>query len=544
MEQDEFQQWMALPLDLSYRKIDQNTGIAPYYRDHLEQSLLAILKDHHSDTINLYTDGLRIVTSIHSGVQEKAEHALEQHMKQLQMEFLEHWAGRDPWEGNPEFFLEQVRQSPSYKRMESSGMPAKAILETMKDDTAVFPDENGILKKVSPLDSVRMGLLTLHSGFLAIDPSNGQILAWIGGIDHRYYQFDHVTSKRQVGSIFKPFVYAAALQNGMKPCDFISNEQRLYEMYDGWSPSNADGKHDGYYSLKGGLTHSINTVTAELVVRIGPETVVELARKTGIRSDLPVVPSIALGSAELSLLEVISAYTCFIRDGTPIEPWSLLRIEDREGRILYRHSVDTESEPALDQETSLMMVEMLKNVVDSGTARSARTVFDIEAELAGKTGTTQDQGDGWFIGFTPGLLAGAWVGASFPSIHFRTTDLGQGAHTALPIVARFYRLMEQDEKYRTYTSGSFAPLPDELAAALDCPDYSLEDPEMNFFERLFRRDADRDSIRFQQREERRTEREEYKNQLEEEGVTGIKKAIKLLFGKRKNAEHTDSTNQK
>ena len=543
LNKEEYNKWIRTPLDIRYRKIDQNTGIAPYFRDYLERVVLNIINEQHADSVDLYTDGLRIYTSIDSRLQEIAEAALQAHMQVLQNDFVEHWANEDPWKSDPEFFSDKVRNSARYKHLKSLEMSDTKAMEAMKESIAVFPEKSGTLISMSPLDSIRRNLLSLHAGFLAVDPAEGQILVWIGGVDHQYYQYDHVTSKRQVGSTFKPIVYAAALQNGMKPCDFISNEQRLYNMYEGWSPSNADGNHEGYYSLKGGLTHSVNTISAELIVRIGPETVVDLAQQMGIQSDIPVVPSIALGSAELSLMDMITAYTCFLHNGTYIEPWGLQKIEDRNGALLYQHSEPSESEPALDRETTQLMVEILRHVVDSGTAQSLRSVYNIKADLAGKTGTTQDNGDGWFIGFTPSILTGAWVGAEYPTIHFRTTDLGQGAHTALPIVGRFFQTLEQDPLRASYSSGSFPPLPDELARLLDCSDYSVEDPSLNFFERLFKRNTAQDSVRMQQRIERRAEREEYKKQLEEDGITGIKQTFKLIFGKKRNIESTDTIRQ-
>ncbi len=540
LDETETLEWVTSPLDLQYRRIDKNTGIAPYFRDRIEYQALEVLRLQYQDSINLYTDGLRIYTTIDSRLQEHAERSGIRQMALLQDEFDQHWAGKEPWENNPDFLVEIIKQSKRYKSLKEPGMKENQIFEALHQPENMFlPGESGP-RSLSPVDSIRQSLRTLHMGFLALEPKTGKILVWIGGINHEYYQYDHVISKRQVGSTFKPFVYAAALKNGMKPCEFISNEQRIYEEYDGWSPANSDGNHEGYYSIKGGLTHSVNTISAELIMRIGPEAVLELTRSMGLDENIPALPSIALGTAELSLLEMVAAYSTFPGKGSYTEPWGLERIEDHKGNILYKREPSAPVLTSLDKETNMLMIELLRNVVDSGTAKSLRTTFHINGAIAGKTGTTQNNGDGWFIGFTPALVAGAWVGAEYPTIHFRTTNLGQGAHTALPIAGRFFKYVEQDPFRSGYISGSFELLPIHLAKQLECPDYVLENPEFNFFERLFSQNPLRDSLRLKQKAERRAKREAYKKELDKQGVTGIKKTFRLLFRKKDKTEAPDT----
>lgn len=524
--------WMGTSVNLKYRRIDHNTGIAPYYRDHLRTEVENILREEYSDTIHLLTDGLRIYTSIDSRLQLYAEQSMQKHMARLQREFNAHWKNRIPWKNNPSLFENAVKNSKPYKSLANQGLDEKAIYTELKKRTSTLPGQSDGKNKVSALDSVRQELLTLHTGFLAIDPSSGSILTWIGGIDHKYFQYDHVKAKRQVGSTFKPIVYAAALENGMEPCDFLSNERKTFPAYDDWSPANDDNNYEGYYSLKGGLAHSVNTIAADVIMKTGIRKVIRLAEELGIQSDFPEVPSIALGTVEISILEMLRAYSAFLRNGSPVEPYGLLRIEDRNGKVLYERKPSKERSKVLSRETSLEMIYMLKEVVDSGTARSLRTVFQLNGELAGKTGTTQDNADGWFIGFTPNILAGCWVGAESPTVHFRTTTLGQGAYMALPIFAGFIAKASYDPGVRRYTSGRFPLLPVDLKHMLDCPDYSLENPELSFFERLFGTKPKNDSLRLIQKEERIQKRQEQKQKAKEKSRSFMNK-VRKFFGKKK-----------
>jgi penicillin-binding protein 1A len=521
-----------LILNLKYRRIDHNTGIAPYYRDQLKIQVESILQEEYCDTINLLTDGLRIYTSIDSRLQSYAEQSMQKHMRRLQKEFNAHWKNRTPWTNNSSLFENAVKNSKRYKSLEAQGLEKREIFAELKKKTSTLPGQSEITNKISPLDSVRQELLTLHTGFLAIDPSNGHILAWIGGIDHKYFQYDHVKAKRQVGSTFKPIVYAAALESGMEPCDFLPNERKIYKDYDDWSPANDDNTYEGFYSLKGGLAHSVNTIAANVIMKTGIRRVIRLAENLGIQSNIPVVPSIALGTVEISMLEMLEAYSAFLRYGNPVKPYGLLRIEDRNGNILYEYKPSEEKRKALSKETSLEMIYMLKEVVDSGTAHSLRTIFQLNGDLAGKTGTTQDNADGWFIGFTPNILAGCWVGAESPTVHFRTTTLGQGAYMALPIFAGFIGKTSADRNLRRYTAGRFPLLPVDLKHMLDCPDYSLDNPELSFFERLFGTKPKTDSLQLIQKEERIQKRQEQKQKAKEKSRNFMNK-VRKFFGKKK-----------
>lgn len=475
-------------LVLNYSRMDHNTGIAPYFREVIRKNVEKILADTYGDQYNLFKDGLKIYTTIDPTLQQYAEEAVQQHMAVLQTEFKNHWKNRDPWKDEPAVFDRALHDSERYITLKASGLAEEQIVAEMKklNEMIVFAYPNEKKVNLSPMDSIKHYLKILNTGFMVMDPHTGNVLSWVGGVNHKYFQYDHVTSRRQVGSTFKPIVYAAALMDGMSPCDYISNERRIYSNYSNWSPTNSDGNHLGYYSLKGALTNSVNTVTAEIMIKTGVDKVVKLSRNMGIESDLPAVPSISLGTGEISLQEMLTAYSCFANNGSKMLPFGLLRIEDRTGKVLYEHTPQIKGYPSLDKQTADLMNYILKQVVENGTARSLRSVYGLKSQIAGKTGTTQNNGDGWFIGYTPTLLAGAWVGAQSPAVHFRSTALGQGAHMAMPIYGIFMRKVERDPNYRKYTNTYFNSLGDDLLAKVDCMDYTEEDPDRSKFFDIFR----------------------------------------------------------
>ncbi|MCD6201392.1 MAG: transglycosylase domain-containing protein [Bacteroidales bacterium] len=525
LTEEEMRNWQKSPLVLHYRRIDQNAGIAPYFRDIARLEAEKILKEKYGDTVNILTDGLKIYTTIHSVLQQSAEQAVQKRMKVLQKEFDRHWQGRMPWPDSSGLFMHAVRNSSRYKYWHEKGLTEKAILQKMSVPVTLTNDKTRQMTIYTPLDSVKQSLMTLHAGFMAEDPYSGFILAWVGGIDHSRFQYDHVTAKRQAGSTFKPFVYAAALEKGISPCRFFSNDRRIFTEFDDWSPENAEGEYNGFYSLKGALAHSVNTVTAAVLEEVGVARVVEMAEKLGIRSEIPAVPSIALGTVSLSLLELTNAYTPFVNGGKRKEPVSILKITDSHGGVLYEYHAEDPQTRVLDEDISRMMLYMLREVVDSGTARSLRSVYHLQEDLAGKTGTTQNNADGWFIGITPGLVAGCWVGAESPQVHFRTITLGQGAHMALPVFAGFVKNINRDPQARKYVRGSFPLLTAEDMKKLDCPDYSPVNPEENFFKRLFGRKQLSDSLR-QVKQKMRQERQKIRRKK-------IRETMQRLFGKKK-----------
>lgn len=492
LSEEECDSYKKAPIKTSYTRLDNNHGPAPWFMEQVRMQTESILKQLPEPQYNIYTDGLRIHTTIDSRLQTYAVAATKAHLAYLQNIFEEHWKNQDPWQHNPEIFYSALRKTDPYQLLKAKGLDEKAIMDELNKTapTTIYTHEGEKHLTISPIDSLKRALRILHTGFVAMDPSSGHILSWVGGVDFKYFKYDHVTTRRQVGSTFKPLVYATALNQGYDPCEYITNEQRIYERFDNWQPSNADGNHDGYYSMKGGLIHSVNTIAAQVIDKTGVNSVISTARAMGITSPIPTVPSIALGTADISLLEMVTAYTAFANYGRAKQPVLILKIEDARGKVLYEAEPAGFLNEAFNEETARMMVQILREVVEKGTGSALYHRYHLQGDYAGKTGTTQNNADGWFIGFTPNIVAGAWVGASNPGIRFRTTALGQGAHTALPIFARFMQKAEQTSDFSAIRTQRFYPLPGELMARLDCEDY-LEDytpaEEMNFFERLFSR---------------------------------------------------------
>lgn len=473
----------ALPLQLKYFKEGANQGLATYFREHLRLELEQMLKGYRKSDgspYNLYTDGLKIHTTIDSRMQRHAEEALREHMSRLQKEFVKSWRNKGPW-NNPKLLESAMKQSARYKALKAAGKPDKAIQEAFNTPVKmrVFDWESKEeLKELRPMDSIRLHLALLRAGFLSMEPQTGLIRAWIGGIDFQFFQYDHVKSKRQVGSTIKPVVYAAALMNGMLPCEYTENELTAYAEYNDWEPRNSDGEYGGVYSMEGALAKSVNTVAVEVLLRAGINNVRMLAQDMGISSEVRAVPAIALGAVDASLQEMITVYATLANNGRRPLIHYLDRIETADGKVLAQF--DRPPPRAFRQVVppgyAAMITRMLQTAVNEGTGRRLRSEFGLGGQIAGKTGTTQNNTDGWFIGYTPRLVAGAWVGAELPQVHFRTTSLGQGASSALPIVGRFLRKVNNDGKLAKWRGGTFPALSDTLAAMMSCPLYLPEMP--------------------------------------------------------------------
>lgn len=477
-----------IPLILNYRRENQSTGLAPYFREYLkiEMEKWATANPKDDGTLwNIYTDGLKIYTSINGKLQQYAEDAMNEHMKSLQKSFDKSWGKTEPWKNTKiDVVGNALKRSERYKYLKEQEYSDKGIIKKFDEpvETTIFTWDGAKDTILSPSDSLKHHLKLLQTGFLAMEPKTGYILAWVGGINHQFFKYDHVRSKRQVGSTFKPIVYAAAIENGSLPCDYIANRKTTYTDYN-WTPGNSNGEYGGYYSLIGGLTYSVNTVAAELIMRTGVPKVIDQARKMGIESELPKVPSIALGTASISLMEMVTAYACFANRGLKPVPQYIVRIETANNEIIFENK-EAKKTRAMSQETADMMIVMMKNVVNNGTASRLRGTYGLGMDLAGKTGTTQDNTDGWFIGYNSRIVAGAWVGAEDPSIRFRSTAAGQGAATALPIFGKFMNKGFKDLSTRKYISGGFSTPPDSLMFTMGCdlwlPD-SLNTDSMGFF---------------------------------------------------------------
>lgn len=478
----------TLPLSLKYNKVTHHSGLASYFREYLRPQLLEWCKSYsavHDTPLNLYTDGLKIYTTLDSRLQRYAEEAVTRQMKETQARFDAHWKNNEPWREYPQLIDEAIRKSTRYQTLRDRGLNEAEVKKIMNTPVAmtIFTWNGEQEVSMSPVDSIKHYLKFLNAGFLAIDPANGQVRAWVGGIDHHYFQFDHVreSTKRQVGSTFKPIVYAAALEQGVRPCDYISAAKTTYTNMEGWAPENTEDNYGLKYSMAGALTYSVNTVSVQILEKAGINNTINLAHRMGITSDIEPVPSIALGTADVSMMEMVTAYSCFANKGKFSEANWLTAIADHKNVILERFA-QPHAQQALSAESAQLILHMLKSVVNEGTAAGLRSRFGLTNDIAGKTGTTQSNTDGWFIGVTPRLVIGAWVGADNPRIRFRSTALGQGARTAMPIVGDFLQQANRDGSLASITHALFAPLPASLERQTDC-DLFREDG--NIFTRLF-----------------------------------------------------------
>ncbi len=463
-----------LPLELDYVRFSHNEGLAPYFREHLRQDLHRWAEEHPKEDgsrYNIYTDGLKIYTTINADLQQYAEAAIRSQMTRLQGIFDRQWSNRDPLDNQSSYVMRNLKSSRRYKNMKESGSSEEEILQALHHPKKMEIFTWGGMKEVemSPYDSVAYYLKFLHAGLLSMEASTGYVRAWVGGVNSRFFKYDHVISKRQPGSTFKPVIYAAALRNGLDPCSYLANDSVTYEEYNDWTPRNSAGGYGGYYSMKGALTHSVNTISVKLLKETGIDEVTRLSKELGIQGDLPEVLSLALGTGEVSLLEMVRAYSVFLNKGRTAAPVYLKRIEDKYGNVLY------EQDPILSGRIiapghALMMTEMLKSVVDQGTASSLRTLYGFENEIAGKTGTTQNYTDGWFIGYTPVLITGVWIGGDHPNVRFRYGGYGQGASAALPVWARYMQKIYRDPFY-SYSKNLSFQVPEWVQSELDCADY-------------------------------------------------------------------------
>lgn len=450
---------IKIPLVLHYKNAGMYGDVAPYYLVRIEEMTNAILskiKKPNGEKYNLYTDGLKITTPVNYQLQLHAVEAMQKNMANLQDIFNRYWRKSNPWGRNSNVISTAVKNSKRYKALAEAKVKDEDIKRIFATpvDMEVFDWKGERKVSMSPLDSIKYYLRFLQNGFLAMEPSTGEIKAWVGGTDYSYFQYDHVTSKRQVGSTFKPIVYATAVEQGTDPCEYFDNEQHVYEQFGGWSPGNSNGEYGGKYSLKGALANSVNVVSVEVLIRAGIDNIIRNAHKMGIDSDIPRVPSIALGVADISLLEMVNAYCVFANGGKSVEPVFITKIQDRDGKVIYRAGAQ-KTKRVFTKQTAYYMTEMLKAVVNEGTASRLRGTYGLSGEIAGKTGTTQSQADGWFIGYTPHLVAGSWVGAESPAIHFNSTMLGQGAAVALPTWAYFMQESRKDKSCNKYTYGKF-----------------------------------------------------------------------------------------
>ena len=473
----QFDSLKVIPIKLNYQMEDHNFGLATYFREVLRGQLLQWCKENVNNSTgrpyNLYTDGLKIYTTINSTMQRYAEESMREHLTELQKKFNEHWKGKDPWEGHNEIVTDAMKRTERYISMKATKATEKQIEKVFKEKRKmkVFTWHGDVDTTLSPLDSIKYYKKMLQCGFMSMEPKTGFVRAWVGGNDYRYFKYDHVKEgKRQVGSTFKPFLYTLAMQEGYSPCYKIPNVRVTFDLPTGeqWSPVNADNKYGGMLTLKQGLAESVNCISAYLMKQFGPQAMIEITRKMGITSPIDAVPAICLGTPDVSVYEMVGAYSTFANKGVWTQPIYLTRIEDKNGNVLQEF-VPRKVE-AISEETAYLMLSLMQGVVQFGTGARLRGQYKLTYPIAGKTGTTQNQSDGWFMGITPDLVSGCWVGCEDRIVHFRSLEMGQGARTALPIWALYMQKVYADSSI-PISKGNFKAPDEPLNVELDCDKY-------------------------------------------------------------------------
>ena len=479
INRDQYDSLRAIPIKLSFQLEDHNNGMATYFREVLKSQLLGWCKEHINNATgkpyDLYRDGLKIYTTIDSKMQHYAEEAMKEHLTTLQKKFFEHWKKSEPWADFPQIITDGMKRTDRYIAMKAAKATQKEIDAAFKKKVKMklFTWNGEVDTTLSPLDSLKYYKKFLNCGFMSMEPQTGYIRAWVGGNDYRYFKYDHVfEGKRQVGSTFKPFLYTLAMQEGYSPCYQIPNVRVTFDLPTGeqWSPENADGKYGGMLTLKQGLAESVNCISAYLMKQFGPQAMIEIARKMGINSPIDPVPAICLGTPDVSVYEMVGAYSTFADKGVWTQPTFLLRIEDKNGNILQEF-VPKKVE-AINEETAFLMLNLMQGVVQFGTGARLRGQYKLTNPIAGKTGTTQNQSDGWFMGITPDLVSGCWVGCEDRVVHFRDLENGQGARTAMPIWALFMQKVYAD-KTINLSKREFDPPKEKLSVELDCNKYVM-----------------------------------------------------------------------
>ncbi len=461
-----------LPLKLRYTPELHNYGIATYFRERVRRFMKKWVKENpkpDGSLYDIYSDGLKIYTTVDSRMQRNAELAMEEHMKNLQKEFFRQGKNNKnfPFVGissrDVKRILEKaMKHSERWKAMAKAGIPEDSIRASFhrKTKMRVFSWKGEIDTLMTPYDSIRYYKSFLRAGLMSMEPSTGFIKAWVGGINFKHFKYDHVDQgARQVGSTFKPFVYATAIaQKHLSPCDSFPNtpytiKKGRWGLPKAWTPKNAGGQYGGWLTLKEALANSVNVITARLMDMVGPQPVIDLAKNLGIKSKIPFAPSIALGTADIKLYEMVGAFNGFANKGQYIEPVFITRIEDKNGKVLYEYKPKTRD--VLSPQIAYVVTNLLEGVTQYGSGARLRHAFmknsplykrvvtgypyQFKNPIAGKTGTTQNQSDGWFIGYVPNLVTGVWVGGEDRSVHFKSIAYGQGATMALPIWALYMK---------------------------------------------------------------------------------------------------------
>jgi penicillin-binding protein 1A len=471
----------SLPIVLNYRVQNQNAGLATYFRTVIQTDLMRWCKENGYD---LWESGLKIYTTLDSRMQRYAEDAMTEHMAFQQKDFENKMEGREPWmddEFKPikGFLDSRVKRTDAYKALVErygEGSDSIKIMLKMKKPMRVFSWRGERDTLFSTMDSLNYYMRFLQAGFMSMDAQTGAIKAWVGGINHKYFKYDHVRQgTRQPGSTFKPFTYGTAIEAGYNPCLRLPDISPSFDLPSGtWRPPNAEG---GYgtgekFTLRQAMARSMNSITAQLIQKVTPANVVDFAKRSGINSPLDAVPSLCLGVSDVSLFELVGAYTTFVNSGIYTEPYYITRIEDKNGNVVENFVPKTRQ--AISEQTAYKMVYMLQGGVqeEGGTSRGLPRDLKIDNEIGGKTGTTNNASDGWYMGITHNLVSGAWVGGDERSIHYRSWADGQGGKTARPIWGGFMLRVYADATL-PYKKGKFKQPDSGVDIVMDCEQYEI-----------------------------------------------------------------------
>ena len=502
-----------LPLVTFFSPEEHDDGIATYFRAYVQEFMKDWIDDNpkpDGSSYSMYRDGLKIYTTVDSKMQAYAETAVEKHLKNLQKEFdaqnLDNetapFRGIDASEIN-KILKKGIKNSDRYKRMKRRGIEEDSIMATFsrKREMRLFSWDGPIDTLMTPRDSIRYYKSFLNTGMMSMTPQTGEIKAWVGGVNYKFFKYEHVRqAKRQVGSTFKPFVYATAIdQLHLSPCYELPNTpytipKGKHGVTEDWTPANSGDKYGGNKSLKQALAESINTITARVINKTGPESVIRLVDKLGIdTSKIDPVAAIALGTPDISVYDMVAAYSAFANKGVYVKPYTIQRIEDKNGTILYQHQ--PQSRDVLSEESAFVTIKLLEGVTKYGSGARLRTNSDyakstdaykkavtgypyaFENDIAGKTGTTQNQSDGWFIGMVPNLSTGVWVGGGDRSVRFPSITYGQGATLALPIWGMYMKDLYADETL-DISKDEFEE-PENLSIPIDCDDPTDDEDDEN-----------------------------------------------------------------
>ncbi|CAM2864319.1 penicillin-binding protein 1A [Flavobacterium frigoris] len=486
----------SLPITLHFKLESHREGTATYFREYLRDYMKKWVDENKKpdgSDYDIYKDGLKIYTTIDSRMQLHAEEAVTSHMANLQQEFFIQAKNNKnaPFVGisdkeTQRILTQAMKSSNRWAVLKSADMSDEDIIKSfsVKAKMTVFTWKGEKDTIMTPIDSIRYYKHFLQSGLMAMEPQTGNIKAWVGGINYKYFQYDHVgQGARQVGSTFKPFVYATAIEQlNMSPCDSIIDAPFTmpvgrHHATEAWSPRNSDNRYRGMVTLKKALANSINTISAKLMDKVGPEAVIKLTHKLGIKSEIPVQASIALGAVDITVEDMVAAYSTFANQGVYTKPQFLSRIEDKSGVIIYEPI--PESHDVLNKDIAFAVIKLLEGVTEGGSGSRLRTTgggsgdnrwtgypYQFTNPIAGKTGTTQNQSDGWFMGMVPNLVTGVWVGCEDRSARFKTITYGQGATAALPVWGYFMKLCYADPELKI--SKNEFERPANLSIKVDC----------------------------------------------------------------------------